>query len=242
MAEKQKRKNPSIALIKAVLSKYKCVCQFCGNDDINILELHHIDGNRDNTTIENLIPLCPNCHAKATKKIIPQHDVELMRQRVAVGTLPYPQEKLSKTEKVIPQTVLSNHGSISVVGDISNSRIETHVHFESKKNQPCIYPHSIGAHVNWKNYIDYLIDRLAEYRKKDVKYAEKNVYGAIRRIFKNKFGANVKDVSESKFEEIVTYFQREINNTKFARVMISKNHGRNFKTYHEFCDENGLIP
>lgn len=52
----------------------------------------------------------------------------------------------------------------------------------------------------------------------------------------------MKDVSESKFEEIVIYFQREINNTKFARVMTSQNRGKNFKTYHEFCDEKGLIP
>lgn len=27
------------------------------------LELHHIDGNRDNNTLENFQLLCPNCHA-----------------------------------------------------------------------------------------------------------------------------------------------------------------------------------
>lgn len=27
------------------------------------LELHHIDGNRHNNTLENFILLCPNCHA-----------------------------------------------------------------------------------------------------------------------------------------------------------------------------------
>jgi len=27
------------------------------------LELHHIDGNRDNNVLENYQLLCPNCHA-----------------------------------------------------------------------------------------------------------------------------------------------------------------------------------
>ena len=242
MTEKQKRKATSLTLTKAVLKKYNCRCQFCGNDDINILELHHIDEDPSNTTIDNLIPLCPNCHVKVTKKIISQHDVDIMRQRVAVGTLPYPEEKTSRRKEVYPQSIFATNGGISVSGDVSNSRIETHVHFDSKKNQPCIYPNSIGVHVNWKNYVDYLIDRLAEYRKKDVKYAGENVYGAIRKIFKNKFGANVKDVPESKFNEVVAYFQGEINKTKFAKQTICKNHGKNFETYLEFCAKRGLTP
>lgn len=42
-------------------------CENCGlttwmNQPIP-LELHHIDGNRDNNTLENFQLLCPNCHA-----------------------------------------------------------------------------------------------------------------------------------------------------------------------------------
>jgi hypothetical protein len=45
-------------------------CQVCGCDDINefsgksILQIHHIDGNPTNNRPENLMLLCPNCHAK----------------------------------------------------------------------------------------------------------------------------------------------------------------------------------
>ena len=43
-------------------------CEICGinkwqNKDIR-LELHHIDGNRQNNKIENLQILCPNCHSQ----------------------------------------------------------------------------------------------------------------------------------------------------------------------------------
>lgn len=35
-------------------------CCICGYDEI--LEVHHVDKNRDNNTAENLIPICPNHH------------------------------------------------------------------------------------------------------------------------------------------------------------------------------------
>lgn len=42
-------------------------CAICNwNEDSDILQVHHIDENRNNNTLENLIILCPNCHAKLT--------------------------------------------------------------------------------------------------------------------------------------------------------------------------------
>lgn len=44
---------------------HKCAC--CGwDEDIRILEVHHIDENHDNNSIDNLIILCPICHRKIT--------------------------------------------------------------------------------------------------------------------------------------------------------------------------------
>lgn len=44
---------------------HKCAC--CGYDeDEDILEVHHIDENREHNNIENLIILCPICHKKLT--------------------------------------------------------------------------------------------------------------------------------------------------------------------------------
>jgi 5-methylcytosine-specific restriction endonuclease McrA len=46
---------------------YEHKCAVCGYDEEeNILQVHHIDENRQNNDIENLIILCPNCHAKIT--------------------------------------------------------------------------------------------------------------------------------------------------------------------------------
>ena len=46
---------------------YPHKCKVCGwNEDERILEVHHIDGNRENNNIDNLCILCPTCHRKIT--------------------------------------------------------------------------------------------------------------------------------------------------------------------------------
>ena len=42
----------------------KIQCNRCGNEDIKVLIVHHIDRNRKNNKIENLETLCANCHHK----------------------------------------------------------------------------------------------------------------------------------------------------------------------------------
>ena len=42
-------------------------CVVCGyNEDVRILEVHHIDENHSNNELNNLCILCPNCHRKIT--------------------------------------------------------------------------------------------------------------------------------------------------------------------------------
>jgi len=53
-------------LLKEGIKEYKC--EICGNTMWNNkpipLELHHIDGNRFNHKLDNLLMICPNCHAQ----------------------------------------------------------------------------------------------------------------------------------------------------------------------------------
>ena len=50
---------------KKALERGEIVCARCGYSKVpGILEVHHIDRNRENANIENLIILCPNCHAE----------------------------------------------------------------------------------------------------------------------------------------------------------------------------------
>ena len=40
------------------------VCERCGYDKSDVLQIHHKDRNRDNNNLKNLELICPNCHAE----------------------------------------------------------------------------------------------------------------------------------------------------------------------------------
>lgn len=60
MDKKSYRKN---------ISKYKkgkkppIACTVCGEDDANVIEMHHVDGRNNSDVVR---PLCKNCHSKIT--------------------------------------------------------------------------------------------------------------------------------------------------------------------------------
>ncbi len=64
--------NFSQHVVRYVWEKYASKCARCGWHEENPatkkspLEIDHIDGNSENNTEENLILLCPNCHALTT--------------------------------------------------------------------------------------------------------------------------------------------------------------------------------
>lgn len=45
-------------------------CADCGIKETEILGIHHIDCNRENNTMENLVVLCANCHSRRHNKHI----------------------------------------------------------------------------------------------------------------------------------------------------------------------------
>lgn len=52
---------------KRAFKIYPHKCAVCGwSEDERILEVHHIDENREHNNIENLCILCPTCHRKIT--------------------------------------------------------------------------------------------------------------------------------------------------------------------------------
>lgn len=60
-------------------STYEHKCSACGwNEDERILEVHHIDSNRENNEIDNLVILCPTCHRKITLHYYKLIDRELL--------------------------------------------------------------------------------------------------------------------------------------------------------------------
>jgi hypothetical protein len=55
----KKRTGIPKAISEQVLKEFRYKCAICGRHEPH---LHHIDEDPSNNTIENLLPLCPNCH------------------------------------------------------------------------------------------------------------------------------------------------------------------------------------
>ena len=57
----------SVAIKRLLIEQRGHRCEDCGLTEWKShpipLELHHVDGNSDNNTVENLVLVCPNCHA-----------------------------------------------------------------------------------------------------------------------------------------------------------------------------------
>jgi len=65
-AKLKKRKQFSKLAQRLVLEYQQNRCKLCGKKEL--LEFDHINGDKSNNDISNCQALCPNCHAKKTRK------------------------------------------------------------------------------------------------------------------------------------------------------------------------------
>jgi hypothetical protein len=69
---------------KLAFDVYPPICAHCGFGVPEVLEVAHIDGNRQNNEINNLVILCPNCHKMQDLDLISTETVIDMRDRERV--------------------------------------------------------------------------------------------------------------------------------------------------------------
>jgi len=69
---------------KVAFAKYPPICAHCGFGVPEVLEVAHIDGNRVNNDVANLVILCPNCHKMYDLGLIPGKMIAEMRDRERV--------------------------------------------------------------------------------------------------------------------------------------------------------------
>ena len=66
---------------KLAFASYPPVCAHCGFGIPAVLEVAHIDGNRQNNNVGNLVILCPNCHKMLDLDLISNEIIIQMRDR-----------------------------------------------------------------------------------------------------------------------------------------------------------------
>lgn len=77
--------NPSngkrINYRKLAFEHYPPICAHCGFGVPTVLEVCHIDCDRQNNAVENLVILCPTCHKMHDVDLISTEAIILMRDR-----------------------------------------------------------------------------------------------------------------------------------------------------------------
>jgi len=66
---------------KVALEAYEPICANCGFGIKAILEIAHIDGDRQNNNVDNLVILCPTCHKMLDVDLISNEHIKAIRNR-----------------------------------------------------------------------------------------------------------------------------------------------------------------
>ena len=66
---------------KIAFEHYDPLCAHCGFGVPSVLEVAHLDGNRENNDLNNLAILCPNCHKMHDLDLISTETIIQMRDR-----------------------------------------------------------------------------------------------------------------------------------------------------------------
>ena len=69
---------------KLAFEHYDPLCAHCGFGVPAVLEVAHLDGNRSNNELANLVILCPNCHKMHDLDLISTEAILQMRDRPKV--------------------------------------------------------------------------------------------------------------------------------------------------------------
>lgn len=76
---------------KLALEKYPPVCAHCGFGIVDVLEVCHIDCQRTNNDVTNLVILCPTCHK--------MHDLDLISTETIVNIIVPSQASLENSQE-----------------------------------------------------------------------------------------------------------------------------------------------
>lgn len=208
---------------KRVYQEANSCCAFCSETEVSTLQIHHIDGNPSNNICDNLILVCANCHSRITLGALSEADV-VTKKRELFWTFrsSIRKEFSSKTVNVGNSVV---HGTVA--NEVTNIRITT------PKAPRISHPlGSIGANLQMKGYIDYLVKRYFEYKKADSSFGKAGAFNhaEIHKTIEREFGAKTFFLPEAKFEALSVFLKGRIERT----ILGKRNKAKGTSNFHSF--------
>jgi len=214
---------------KKIFQEANSSCAFCQESEIASLQIHHIDQVPNNNAMDNLLLVCANCHTKITGGVFSEADVRLKKR-----TLEYTRQPIKDKS---PGNVCVNVTGSTFRGDIAHTMTKIVTPHEVRISHPL---GSIGAELNMKGYVDYLIAKYFKFRKADSSYGRKETFShaEIHSSIQNELGHRTFFAPNELFPRLVNYLHMRIDRTILGKQNIHKGIP-NYHTYEEHLLQYG---
>lgn len=242
--------EPSKPAVKRLIALSGNRCAFAGcdqeivsHDGTFVGEICHINANRlDGARFEptqtekmrqaydNLILLCRKCHkivdanseafpAEVLRKMKSAHESNMARnERSADGIVAE-----SLLNNLRGATITNNNGNVAVnsFGPVTQA-----INIRTNKRIPTIAPPNgtIGADINARRYVEYMIKRYEELARRDNTRRTKFRFGVLQKNVEREFGARWQLLPIERATELFSHLQAKIDGTLVGRV--SKSAGK----------------
>ena len=218
--KKAPRKNPTALQKKELQQEAGSKCAWCGDENPEGWEFHHIDGRPENTVNENLILLCGKCHNIA----------EAQNGKITIDDLYQRKRELAERRKHaqgIPQRIVRSGGSNTqnnspninnINGNVYFSpKQEMHIHTKTKVKEKYI-PGTIEANPQMNAYLAHLLSIYNKFYKYDCEcFNRRPDYSRIRREAIEAFGYKMAQTPETMAEELFEFIRRRIAGTMIGK-------------------------
>ncbi|WP_120632626.1 HNH endonuclease signature motif containing protein [Ruegeria sp. EL01] len=217
------RKSLPKKLEKEIYQQFQSQCPFCGESDVNTLQVHHIVPHAQVQAhhVKNLLLTCANCHQKIENDVIAQREVYEAKFD-AERAFEAATEQMQKDAGSVVSFSGTNTG---VVANTVNMTTKS----SSVKQGPI--PGTIGAELELRNYAKHLIDRYREFKEADVgKGAMRHavLYSSIKR----KFGAKWDHIPAESFENLAAFLRERIDGTRLGKTQKARGQ-KNYSSFEE---------
>ncbi len=253
--------SPSLKTVKRLFAASRNLCTFlaCGSPLVEASgtitgEIAHIrasspNGPRYDSTqsdedrhgFGNLILLCGRHHTVIDTELdeYPVSVLEKMkREHEAKGLV-----EINPAHGIAAQGLIKKYESIVIINSGGNVAYKSPgaiqaqtFNLRTTKKTLRFSPPSdaIGAFAELASYIEYLIGKYQDYQKQDVEKEGTGKYTIIYNAIRREYGSKWQTIPVGKFEGLVSFLQRRIDNSKVGRIR--KSQGQ--KRYHSF-EEHG---
>ncbi len=221
------RKSPSQRMRARLQREIGSECPFCGSQEVDTFEVHHLNEDPSDDRFENELMVCPICHAKITAGTISRDETMAKKVELAKCTKEEPSDETARVSSVSMRDV-----GFAIVGN--NNRVTT----VTPRKQVVKYPPDcIGGNSLKANYISYLVERyqkLASWNRPNFSYA---VFPTqLKRRFKIGSQRTIYNLTLDRFGELAAYIQDRILNTQIGRMR--RGTQKLFSSFEEYCADN----